>query len=70
MSGEFSSADGQLRLVHVSAGRGGKSYLAWQKILERLEVFCRHLNQEQKRLAHHIQNLQQQIAEYKSSMER
>lgn len=53
MSGEFSSAEGQLRLVNVSAGRGGKSYLAWQKIPERLEAFCRHLNQEQKRLDHH-----------------
>ena len=70
MSGEFSSADGQLRLVNVNAGHGGKSYLAWQKIPERLEAFCRHLNQEQEGLAHHIQNLQQQIAEYKSSMER
>lgn len=53
MSGEFNSARGQLRLVNVSAGRGGKSYLAWQKIPERLEAFCRHLNQEQEGLAHH-----------------
>lgn len=53
IGGEFSSAEGQLRLVNVSAGRGGKSYLAWQKIPQRLEEFCKHLNCEQERLAHH-----------------
>ena len=29
IAGEFSSAKGELRLLNVSAGRGGKSYLAW-----------------------------------------
>lgn len=53
MSGEYNSARGQLHLVNVSAGRGGKSYLAWQKIPERLEAFCRHLNQKQEGLAHY-----------------
>ncbi len=44
--GEFSSAKGELRLVNVSAGRGGKSYLAWQKVPERLQQFCDWLNEE------------------------
>lgn len=46
MAGDFSSAKGELRLLNVSAGRGGKSYLAWQKIPDRLERFCGWLNEE------------------------
>ena len=29
IGGTFSSSKGELRLVNVSAGRGGKSYMAW-----------------------------------------
>lgn len=50
ISGEFSSAKGQLRLLNVSAGRGGKSYLAWQKIPDRLEKFCKWINVERKKI--------------------
>lgn len=44
--GEFSSADGDLRLVNVSAGVGGKSYMSYQKVPMRLEEFCQWLNGE------------------------
>lgn len=44
IAGSFSSAKGELRLVNVSAGRGGKSYLAWQKVPERLQKTCDYLN--------------------------
>lgn len=44
--GSFSSSNGDLRLINVSAGRGGKSYMAWQKIPARLEEFCHWLNRE------------------------
>lgn len=44
--GEFSSAEGDLRLVNVSAGVGGKSYISYQKVPARLEEFCRWLNAE------------------------
>lgn len=50
ISGEFSSAKGELRLLNVSAGRGGKSYLAWQKITDRLEKFCSWINEERKKI--------------------
>lgn len=50
IAGEFSSAKGQLRLLNVSAGRGGKSYLAWQKVADRLEKFCSWINQERKKI--------------------
>ena len=46
LSGSFSSAKGELRLVNVSAGIGGKSYPAWQKIPEKLQDFCDWLNEE------------------------
>ena len=50
IAGDFSSAKGELRLLNVSAGRGGKSYLAWQKVAERLEKFCKWINDERKKL--------------------
>ena len=48
--GSFSSAKGDLRLVNVSAGRGGKSYIAWQKVPFRLEEFCKWINEKRKSL--------------------
>lgn len=50
ISGEFSSAKGDLRLLNVSAGRGGKSYLAWQKVADRLEKFCGWINEKRKEI--------------------
>ena len=48
IGGDFSSAKGDLRLLNVSAGRGGKSYLAWQKVPDRMQKFCDWLNAERK----------------------
>lgn len=44
IAGSFSSTKGELRLLNVSAGRGGKSYLAWQKVPDRLQKTCDYLN--------------------------
>lgn len=46
VAGSFSFAKGELRLLNVSAGRGGKSYLAWQKVPDSLQEFCGWLNEE------------------------
>ena len=46
IGGSFSSAKGELRLLNVSAGRSGKTYLAWQKVPERLQKFCDWLNEK------------------------
>ena len=46
----FSSAKGELRLLNVSAGRGGKSYMAWQKLPQKLEEFCAWFNSERKNI--------------------
>ena len=48
MAGSFDSSAGDLRLLNVSAGRGGRSYLAWQKVEGALEEFCAWLNAERK----------------------
>ena len=50
MAGSFSSTKGELRLLNVSAGRGGKTYLAWQKIPEKLQSFCDWLNREREKI--------------------
>ena len=48
ISGDFSAAKGELRKVNVTAGMGGKSYLAYQKVPARLAAFCEELNQRRK----------------------
>ena len=42
--GDFSAAKGELRKLNVTAGTGGKSYLAYQKVPARLAAFCEELN--------------------------
>lgn len=44
MVGDFSSAKGDLRLLNVTAGVGGKSYMSFNKVPSRLEQFCDNLN--------------------------
>ena len=44
IGGSFSSAKGELRKLNVTAGPGGPSYLAYQKVPSRLEQFCSDLN--------------------------
>ena len=47
--GDFSSANGDLRLVNVTAGVGGRSYMSYQKVPGRLQEFCDWLNEQRKR---------------------
>jgi len=48
--GTFSAAEGELRKVNVTAGFGGRSYLAHEKVPQALDDFCRWLNAERKNL--------------------
>lgn len=48
--GDFDSSKGDLRLVNVTAGVGGQSYLAYQKVPGRLQDFCDWLNEERKKV--------------------
>ena len=42
--GSFSTAKGDLRLLNVTAGIGGRSYMSFTKVPVRLENFCDKLN--------------------------
>ena len=44
--GSFSAAQGELRKLNVTAGFGGRSYLAHEKVQQALSDFCRWLNTE------------------------
>ena len=46
--GNFSSANGDLRLLNVTAGIGGKSYMNYSKVPIKLSEFCTWLNRERK----------------------
>ena len=48
MGGDFSAAKGELRKLNVTAGLGGKSYLSYLKVPERLAAFCKELNKRRK----------------------
>ena len=48
IGGDFSAAKGELRKLNVTAGAGGKSYMAYQKVPARLAVFCEELNRRRK----------------------
>ena len=46
LAGLFDSSKGEFRLCNVSAGIGGKSYLAYNKVPRAVEKFCKWLNKE------------------------
>ncbi len=46
--GDFSSARGELRLLNVTAGIGGRSYMSYIKVPEKLASFCSDLNAQRK----------------------
>ena len=49
IQGTFDASRGDLRLVNVTAGAGGQSYMSWQKVPDRLASFCSRLNEERRR---------------------
>ena len=46
IAGKFDSSKGEFRLCNVSAGIGGKSYLAYNKVPQAVSDFCNWLNEE------------------------
>ncbi|MDE6513243.1 MAG: Fic family protein, partial [Muribaculaceae bacterium] len=46
MLGDFSSANGDLRLLNVTAGVGGRSYMSFNKVPAKLREFCDALNRQ------------------------
>jgi len=51
MLGDFSSARGELRLLNVTAGVGGRSYMNYSKVPIKLAEFCNKLNEERRHVA-------------------
>ena len=47
---EFDSSQGDLRLVNVTAGAGGRSYMNFQKVPVRLQEFCEVVNERREAL--------------------
>lgn len=48
MLGDFSSASGDLRLLNVTAGVGGKSYMSFNKVPARLSDLCTEINKQRR----------------------
>ena len=49
--GELSSANGDLRLLNVTAGTGGRSYMNYSKVPTKLAELCENINQRRKALS-------------------
>lgn len=58
--GSFDASKGDLRLVGVTAGIGGRSYMNYLKVPAKLEEFCKQLNQRRGELS----NLDDIVAKY------
>ncbi len=48
--GTFDASKGELRRLNVTAGIGGHSYMSYLKVPQKLEAFCRELNERRKHL--------------------
>ena len=44
LGGSFDASKGELRRLNVTAGAGGRSYMNWIKVPQKLEAFCQELN--------------------------
>ena len=52
LQGSFDSSKGDLRLVNVTAGAGGSSYMNFLKVPNRLADFCANMNERRQVLRH------------------
>lgn len=50
LAGTFDSSRGDLRLVNVTAGQGGNSYMNYLKVPQRLKEFCEEMNERREQL--------------------
>ena len=60
VQGSFDASKGDLRLVSVTAGIGGRSYMDYRKVPEKLQEFCLQLNEMRRQLV----NFNDLIAKY------
>jgi len=50
LGGTFDASKGELRKLNVTAGAGGRSYMNYLKVPQKLEAFCQELNERRKHL--------------------
>lgn len=50
LGGTFDASKGELRKLNVTAGSGGRSYMSYLKVPQRLETFCQELNARRRAL--------------------
>lgn len=50
LGGTFDASKGELRKLNVTAGSGGRSYMNYLKVPQRLETFCQELNARRRAL--------------------
>lgn len=59
LQGSFDSSKGDLRLVNVTAGSGGRSYMNFLKVPSRLADFCTNMN-ERRQALHQTEDIVEQ----------
>lgn len=50
LQGKFDSSKGDFRLVNVTAGVGGRSYMNFMKVAPKVEEFCKHINERRSKV--------------------
>lgn len=64
VQGSFDASKGDLRLVNVTAGAGGKSYLNYAKVPSKLTTFCQEMNKRRRVLVDSKDILEQYLLSF------
>ena len=67
--GSFDAAQGDLRLVNVTAGAGGKSYLNYTKVPAKLAAFCQEMNERRQALMDSKDLLEQYLLSFDAHLQ-
>lgn len=67
--GSFDAAQGDLRLVNVTAGAGGKSYLNYTKVPSKLAAFCQEMNERRQALVDSKDLLEQYLLSFDAHLQ-
>lgn len=69
LGGTFDSSKGDLRLVNVTAGAGGKSYMSHLKVPQRLKDFCEEMNERREQLLKNPDTYEQYLLSFDAHLE-
>ena len=69
LGGTFDSSKGDLRLVNVTAGAGGKSYMSHLKVPQRLKDFCEEMNERREQLLKNPDIYEQYLLSFDAHLE-